>query len=270
MASVEEITSEIAALEAKLETLDADENEDEYDAADAKLSAAKKQLKKLKKQQQAEPKADQPNSAAASENPEMDILTQQEAALRTKRGTLDLDDDQDEIASITAEIKQLKEAQEKLKIKQLKEAQDKIDKAVALEKAEAAAAAEAKAKATSADAAAWKEADALTQASTARLVPIGSLARVTAEHCSVASENNACSATVVVPGSKGISPPAAPTAALAAGVLNLLVQYLRRLAEMSRKVEDAITGDNSRSGGPIAPPLLFIRYNTPPRKLYTC
>jgi hypothetical protein len=27
---------------------------------------------------------------------------------------------------------------------------------------------------------------------------------------------------------------------------------------------------NSGSGGPIAPPLLFIRYNTPPRKLYTC
>ena len=58
--SMEEIQSEIAALKAKLETLDPDENEDEYDAAGDKLSAAKKQLKKLKKQQQAEPKADQP------------------------------------------------------------------------------------------------------------------------------------------------------------------------------------------------------------------
>jgi hypothetical protein len=57
-------------------------------------------------------------------------LAQQEAALRTKRGTLDLDDDQEKIASITAEIKQLKEAQDKLKIKQRNEAQDKIDQAV--------------------------------------------------------------------------------------------------------------------------------------------
>jgi hypothetical protein len=70
----------------------------------------------------------------------------------------------------------------------------------------------------------------------------GSLAGATAEHCSVASENNACSVTIVVPGFNGTSPPGAPAAAPAAGVLDLLVQYLRRLAEMSRKVEDAITG----------------------------
>jgi hypothetical protein len=76
----------------------------------------------------------------------------------------------------------------------------------------------------------------------AEAVEQGRLAGATAEHCSVASENNACSATVVVPGSKGTSTLAAPAAAPAAGVLNLLVQYLRRLAEMSRKVEDAITG----------------------------
>ena len=129
----------------------------------------------------------------------MNNLTQQEAALRTKRGTLDLDDDQDEIATITAEIKQLKEAQEKLKIKQLKEAQDKIDKAVALEKAEAAAAAEAKAKAALANAAAWKEADALTQASTARLVPIGAAAAATAQELEQVAARAASSADEATP-----------------------------------------------------------------------
>ena len=53
--------------------------------------------------------------------------------------------------------------------------------------------------------------------------------------------------------------PPAPSLALLALLLVLLV--------LLGVVVVVVVVSNSGSGGPIAPPLLFIRYNTPPRKL---